>query len=175
MNIVLIGYRGAGKSAVGRMLAARTGGKFVDADDLVEKQCGASIRDIVQSKGWQHFRDLERGIIEEICREDQLIIAPGGGAVLDPANVRSWKKNGLVIWLQADGEVLEKRMNQDPRTPAGRPTLTGKGAMEEFQEVLAARIPYYAQAADVQVDTSALSLEDVVARVWSIVQERKRA
>ncbi len=175
MNIVLIGYRGAGKSTVGRMLAARAGRKFVDADDWIEEQCGAPIRDIVQSKGWQHFRDVEKGIIEEICREDQLVIAPGGGAVLDPANVRSFKKNGLVVWLKADGEVLGRRMNQDPRTPTGRPTLTGKGALEEFQEVLAVRNPYYARAADVQVDTSALNLEEVVEKVWAIVQERKGA
>ena len=175
MNIVLIGYRGAGKSTVGRMLAARAGKKFVDADDWVEEHCGASIREIVQSKGWQHFRDLERGVIEEICRRDQLIIAPGGGAVLDPVNVQSLKKNGLVIWLKADGEVLGRRINQDPRTPASRPTLTGKGALEEFQEVLAVRNPYYAQAADVQVDTSALSLEEVVEKVWSILQEGKAA
>jgi shikimate kinase len=175
MNIVLIGTRGAGKSTVGRLLATRAGKKFVDADELVEKQCGASISDIVRSKGWQYFRDLERGVIEEICRGDQLIIAPGGGAVLDPANVGALKKDGLVIWLKADGEVLGRRMNQDPRTPASRPTLTGKGALEEFQEVLAARNPYYARAADVQVDTSALSLEEVVEKVWSIVQERKGA
>ena len=175
MNIVLIGYRGAGKSTVGRMLAARTGKEFVDADELVEKQCGTSISDIVQSEGWQHFRDLEKGVIEEICRGNQLIIAPGGGAVLDPANVRALKKDGLVIWLKADGEVLGRRMNQDPRTPASRPTLTGKGALEEFQEVLAARNPYYAAAADVQVDTSELSLEEVTEKVWSIVQKRRGA
>ena len=175
MNIVLIGYRGAGKSTVGRMLAARAGKRFVDADELVEKHYGASISDIVQSKGWQHFRDLEKGAIEEICQGDHLIIAPGGGAVLDPANVQSLKKNGFVIWLKADGEVLSRRMNLDPRTPAGRPTLTGKGALEEFQDVLAVRNPYYARAADVQVDTSALNLEEVVEKVCSILQERKGA
>ncbi len=175
MNIVLIGYRGAGKSTVGRMLAARAGIKFVDADELVEKQCGASISEIVQSKGWKHFREVEKGIIAEICREDPLIIAPGGGAVLEPANVRALKKEGLVIWLKADGEVLGRRINEDPRSPASRPTLTGKGALEDLQEVLAMRSPYYAAAADVQVETSALSPEEVVEKVWSIIQERKGA
>ena len=175
MNIVLIGYRGAGKSTVGRMLAARAGKTFVDADERVEKQCGSSISDIVRSKGWQYFRDLEKGVIDEICRGNELIIAPGGGAVLDPANVRALKKNGLVIWLKADGEVLGRRINQDPRTRASRPSLTGKGALEDLQEVLFMRNPYYAAAADVQVDTSELSLEEVAEKVWSIVQKRRGA
>ncbi len=175
MNIILIGYRGAGKSTVGRILADRAGKRFVDSDDLVEKHLGASIRDIVQSKGWQHFRALEKRTIEEICRGDQLIIAPGGGAVLDPANVQSLRKNGLIIWLKADGEVLRRRMIQDPRTTASRPTLTGKGAFEELEEVLAIRNPYYAQAADAQVDTSALNLEEVVEKILSLVRERRGA
>ncbi len=118
---------------------------------------------------------MEKGVIEEICQGDHLIIAPGGGAVLDPANVRSLRKNGLIIWLKADGEVLRGRMNQDPRTTASRPTLTGKGALEESQEVLAIRNPYYAQAADVEVDTSTLDLEEVVEKILSIVRERRGA
>jgi len=175
MNIVLIGYRGAGKSTVGRMLAARAGEKFVDSDDLVEKHLGASISEIVRSKGWKYFRALEKRVIEEICRGDHLIIAPGGGAVLDPANVRSLRKNGLIIWLQADGEVLHRRMVQDPGTTASRPTLTGKGALEELEEVLAIRNPYYAQAADVEVDTSTLGREEVVEKILAIVRERRGA
>ncbi len=175
MNIVLIGYRGSGKSTVGKMLAARAGKNFVDADERVEKQCGTSISDLVRSKGWPYFRDLERGVIEEICQGDQLVIAPGGGAVMDPANVRALKKEGLVIWLKADGEVLGRRINEDPRTLASRPTLTGKGALEDLREVLAMRNPYYAAAADVQVDTSALSPEEVVEKIWSIIQEREGA
>jgi shikimate kinase len=175
MNIVLIGYRGAGKSTVGKMLAARAGRTFVDTDERVERQCGSSIGDIVQSKGWQHFRNLEKGVIEEICRGDELIIAPGGGAVLDPANVRALKKDGILIWLKADAEVLGRRINQDPHTPASRPSLTGKGTLEDLQEVLVMRNPFYAAAADVQVDTSALSLEETAEKVWSIVQKRRGA
>ena len=175
MNIVLIGYRGSGKSTVGRMLAARAGKRFVDSDDLVEKQVGISISDIVRSMGWEHFRVLEERAIEEICREDHLIIAPGGGAVLDPANVRSLRKTGFIIWLRAEGEALRRRMIQDPRTTASRPTLTGKGTLEEFKEVLDIRNAYYAQAADAQVDTSNLSLEEVVEKILWIVRKKKGA
>ena len=87
MNLVLIGYRGSGKSAVGRRLAACLKLTFVDTDDLIEERYGAPISAIVKSHGWGHFRKLENNVIEEISKKDHLIIAPGGGAVLDTANV----------------------------------------------------------------------------------------
>jgi shikimate kinase len=174
MNIVLIGYRGAGKSTVGRRLATRLGREFVDADDLLEKRQGALIRDIVKSLGWEHFRAMEKRIIEEISSGDNLVIAPGGGAVLDDENVRSLKKNGLVIWLKADRQVLYRRMGEDPRTISSRPTLTGKGTLEEFEEVMAFREPFYQKAADIQLDTVDLEVEEVVERILSILLERMR-
>jgi shikimate kinase len=173
MNIVLIGYRGAGKSTVGKMLAARIKKKFVDADDLIEKDVGISISEIVQSKGWQHFRELEKETIEEICKGDHLVIAPGGGAVLDPANVRALRKNGIIIWLKAEVETLHRRVINDPRTAISRPSLTGKGDLEDFQEVVSIRNAYYAEAADAEVDTSKLSLEEVMERILWIVRAKR--
>jgi len=172
MNIVLIGYRGAGKSTVGSRLAIRMGNGFVDTDDLLEKSQGASIRDIVDSYGWGHFRALEKSIIEEVSHKDNLIIAPGGGAVLDPENVMSLKENGLIIWLKAAREVLCQRIDQDSHTVASRPSLTGKGALEEFEEVMASRNPVYERAADVALDTSALDIEEAVAAVLSIIRRK---
>jgi len=172
MNIVLIGYRGAGKSTVGRRLATLTKKEFVDTDDLLEERQGAGISEIVESLGWVHFRAMEKRIIEEISSRDQLVIAAGGGVVLDPANVISLKKNGLVIWLKADRQVLHKRMDLDPRTKVSRPTLTGKGALEELEEIMAYREPFYGQAADVQFDTADLGVEEVVESLLSIIEER---
>jgi len=172
MNLVLIGYRGAGKSTVGRKLASRTGNGFVDTDDLVEKREGACIRDIVASYGWDHFRAVEKKIVEEISRRDNLIIAPGGGAVLDPENVRSLKENGLIIWLKADREVLCSRINQDSQTANRRPTLTGKGAMEEFGEVMAIRNTLYERAADVAIGPAGLNVEEVVEAGLSTMREK---
>jgi len=172
MNVVLIGYRGAGKSTVGAKLAIRTGIGFVDTDDLVEKHQRAPIRDIVASSGWDHFRAVEKKIIEEISRKDNLIIAPGGGAVLDPDNVGSLRKNGLIIWLKADREILCRRIDRDSRTVASRPTLTGKGAREEFGEVMAVRNPFYERAADAEIDTAGLEVEEVVEAVLSVIQEK---
>jgi shikimate kinase len=173
MKIVLIGYRGAGKSTVGRRLATRLGKNFVDTDELVEKRQGLAIRDIVQSKGWAYFRAVEKKIIEEISGRDDLIIAPGGGSVLDAENVGFLRKNGLIIWLKADRHILGKRMEQDPRSHLSRPTLTGQGALEELGEVLASRTPFYEEAADAELDTSALEVEEAVEALLSIIWEKK--
>jgi shikimate kinase len=172
MNVVLIGYRGAGKSTVGSRLAIRMGKGFVDTDDLVEERQRASIRDIVESYGWDHFRAAEKRVIDEVSHSDDFIIAPGGGAVLDPENVASLKKNGLVIWLKADREALCRRIDRDSRTVGSRPALTGKGALEEFGEVMAIRNPFYERAADAQIDTTGMDLEEVVEALSAIIREK---
>ncbi len=172
MNIVLIGCRAAGKTSVGRKLAPRLQMGFVDIDHLIEARCGTPIVDIVKSHGWDHFRKMEKGIIAEISTHDGLIIAPGGGAVLDAENIAMLRKNGLLIWLKADQEVLVGRINQDPRNSGQRPTLTGKGTLEELGEIMAHRDPLYEMAAEVQVDTSSLDMEIVVETLQSILQKR---
>jgi len=173
MNIVLIGYRGSGKSAVGRRLASRMGKRFVDTDDLIESKEG-KISDIVKSHGWDHFRSIEKRMIEEISEKDNLVLALGGGAVLDMDNVKALRKNGFIIWLKADPEVLRKRMKEDHRTPISRPTLTGKGAVQELEEVMAYRDPFYEKAGKIQLDTSSLDVEAVVESILTVLKEAMR-
>ena len=172
MNIILIGYRGSGKSTVGRRLAARLKMRFVDTDDLIEERQGNPISDIVKSHGWGHFRKLERNTIEEISKEDHLIIAPGGGAVLDTDNVKALRGNGFVSWLKADKQTLLKRMNQDPGTNTRRPTLTGKGTSEELKEVMSLREPIYERVSEIQIDTSALDVGAVVENILTVFKDK---
>ena len=172
MNIVLIGYRGSGKSAVGSKLAARLKIRFVDTDDLIEERQGVPITDIVKSHGWDHFRKLEKDTIEEISKGDNLVIAPGGGAVLDAGNVKALRRNGFIIWLKADQDTLLKRMNQDPGTKTRRPTLTGKGTLEEIKETISQRGPFYEKASEIQINTSAMSVEGVLERILVILDEK---
>ena len=174
MNLVLIGYRGSGKSAVGRRLADRLKINFVDTDDLIEERQGIPITDIVKSRGWGHFRKLENNVIEEISKRDHLIIAPGGGAILDTDNVKALRKNGFIIWLKADKQTLLKRINQDQGTNARRPTLTGKGTLEEVKEVLSLREPIYERTSEIQIDTSTLDVEAVVERILAIMKDEVR-
>ena len=172
MNLVLIGYRGSGKSTVGRKLASRLKMKFVDIDDLIEDHQGVPISDIVKSHGWGHFRKLERSAIEEITKEDRIIIAPGGGAVLDSDNVNALRENGLILWLKADKQTLLKRLHQDPGTNTRRPTLTGKGTSEELKEVMSVREPIYERVSEIQIDTSTLDVETVVEKVLTVVKDK---
>jgi shikimate kinase len=172
MNVVLIGYRGSGKSTIGRRLATRLQMKFVDTDNLIEEHHGVLIRDIVESYGWDYFRAMEKQIIKEVSNQDHLVIAPGGGAVLEAENVTALKRNGLMIWLKADKEAIRKRIEQDPRAFVRRPSLTGKGVLEELEEVIAYREPFYKRAAGVEIDTSNLDVEAVVEAVLLILQER---
>lgn len=172
MNIVLIGSRGAGKSVVGKRLAVRMCRSFVDTDDVIETRLGVSISEIIERNGWSHFRETEKRTIAELSGRDALVIAPGGGAVLDPENVLSLKINGLIIWLKASLPILHQRIALDPRTSANRPTLTGKGALKEFEEVMASRIHLYEKAADEQIDTSALDIETTVDYLLSIWARR---
>ena len=172
MNIVLIGNRGSGKSSVGRRLADRLKMTFVDTDDLIEERQGVPITDIVKFRGWGHFRRLENNVIEEISKKDHLVIAPGGGAVLDADNVKALRRNGTIVWLKTDQQTLLKRMNQDPGTNTRRPTLTGRGTLEELQEVMSLREPVYEKVSQVQIDTSTLDVEAVVERILAMVEEK---
>ena len=173
MNIILIGYRGSGKSRVGRRLASRMKKRFVDTDDLIESKEG-EISDIVKSRGWDYFRAIEKRMIEDISREDNLVVALGGGAVLDAENVVNLERKGVIIWLKADPEVLRKRMSEDHRTSVSRPTLTGKGTIEELEEVMAYRDPFYEKAGRIQLDTSSLDVEAVVEKIMTMLKEAMR-
>jgi shikimate kinase len=171
MNIVLIGYRCAGKTTVGSRLASHLRRRFVDTDTVIEERHG-TIRDIVELHGWPHFRVLEKGVIEEISGQDNLIIAPGGGFVLDTDNVAALKKNGLLIWLKANSQAVYLRMMKDPRTGAQRPSLTGKGTLQELEETMASRIPLYARAAEIHFDTSAREVPEVIEGVLFLLNGR---
>lgn len=172
MNLVLIGYRAAGKTTVGRRLSVSLQKEFVDTDDLIEERQGTPIEEIVKIHGWDYFRAIEREVISEISNLDDLIIAAGGGAVLEPENVKALRRNGFIVWLKAEIQILLQRMAKDPRTATGRPSLTGKGTLEELKEVLSRRENFYEQASEVQVDTSLLDVDGVVNSVLSVFQDR---
>jgi shikimate kinase len=147
MNIVLIGYRGTGKSAVGRLLADRL--------DL-------AFQEMVAAKGWEFFREREKDVIRELSGIDEAVIATGGGAVLDPENVRLLKQKGRLIWLDADAQTVITRMQADTNNEQRRPSLTGSEPADETFAVMAARAPFYREAADLCVDTSGKSLDEIV-------------
>lgn len=164
MNIVLIGYRGTGKSAVGRILAERLGWPLFSFDKAIVKMAGKSIPEIVQEKGWEHFRDLETEITLEYSRKDRCIFDTGGGCILRPQNVEALKRNGRLYWLKASVETIASRICGDDQ----RPSLTGgKSFVDEIAEVLAQREEKYRAASDEAIDTDGLSVEQVAERILS--------
>ncbi len=149
MNIVLIGMRGAGKSHLGRLLAARLGREFVDLDVLITARAGQTVSEIVAASGWPGFRDLEAAVTSEVAARDNLVIATGGGIVCAEENTRALKRNGTLVWLRADAATLLKRAGGD----ANRPPLSGESPAAEMRAVLAERTPLYTAAADLEIDT----------------------
>jgi shikimate kinase len=162
MNVVLIGYRGTGKTAVGKVLAAKLGRQVISTDKEIVRRAGSSIPDIVAARGWDYFRDLESSVCRELAGRDDLVIDTGGGAILRQQNVDVFKRNGRLIWLTASVETIAARIGGD----AQRPSLTGtKSHLEEIQEVLAERIPKYQAAADVILATDGRSIDDLAATI----------
>jgi shikimate kinase len=162
MNIVLIGYRCTGKTSVGKALAERLGKAFVDTDDYIEKRANRPISDMVAREGWDSFRKNEREAIRQTTSSGDLVIAAGGGAVLDAENVKNLKRNGVVILLETATQTVLERMRLDEKTEQQRPSLTGQDPLEEIAEVLEVRKPYYQEAMDLSVDTTFKSIEEVV-------------
>jgi shikimate kinase len=158
MNVVLIGYRGSGKSVVAALLAQKLPMTAVNLDQEIEREAGLPIPEVVAKHGWSWFRDLESRITERFSAKDNLILDTGGGVVLQEENVRNLARNGRIFWLKASVDTIATRI----RDSANRPSLTGsKSFLEEIEEVLAERLPLYRAAAHHEVDTDPLSVEEV--------------
>ena len=153
MLLFLIGYRGTGKTTVARHLAERLGWAWFDADVEIESRAKKTIAAIFAEEGESGFRDWEAAVVADLARENNAVIALGGGAILREANRHALLGRGKIIWLQADPQTLFERLSNDEDTPERRPNLTARGGRAEIEEVLAARAPIYEQLADLAVDT----------------------
>lgn len=160
-NIVLIGHRCSGKSAVGRELAKALGRPFVDTDEWIEQWAGCAIQTLVLRHGWGRFRAFEEQVIGKVSKGDNLVISTGGGAVLDAANVKHLQAKGFIVWLQADAAVLRSRMTRDPSSGRNRPALSGGDVLDEIADVLRQRTPQYEKTADLVVNTTHLDIDGV--------------
>lgn len=166
MNVVLIGYRGTGKSTVGKVVAARLGRTMVSTDAEIVKRAGRSISEIVAQHGWDYFRNLESQVCLDLAEGDGLVIDTGGGAILRSENVERLKHHGIVFWLTASIDAITKRIGRDTQ----RPSLTGtKSFVDEIQDVLRERTPKYQAAADHVIVTDERSIvqtaDEILARL----------
>jgi len=167
MKIVLIGYRCTGKTSVGKRLAERLGIPFYDTDELVQKDAGKTIRELVDQEGWDAFRARERAIIKQLPLSADALIAAGGGAIMDAANRKALKEKGLCVWLMADVKTICERMCDDKASAAQRPPLSNDGLEQETAKILEARRPFYQEMADYTIDTSGKGINVIVDEILS--------
>ena len=164
-NIVLMGYRGSGKTHTARYLAKKLGRRIISTDKEIEKIVG-EIGIFVKKNGWKKFRDIESKVIESIHKDD-LIIDCGGGFVERERNVKNLKKNGVIIWLKTRPEQIKERIKGSKE----RPSLTGtKSFLEEIEEVLEKRTPLYKKAADYEIDTGNKPVEQVGNEILKLIK-----
>jgi shikimate kinase len=172
MNVVLIGFRGSGKTTVGRALAERLGREFIDTDDHIERQAAMSIRDLFERHGESHFRTLESQAIAELSKLDGKVIATGGGAVLKYQNMQVFKRAGArTFFLEVGAETARRRIQADAASRQRRPALTDEDPAVEIRKLIEFRRPYYRQAADHVIAADDRKVEEIVEELLKILAE----
>jgi shikimate kinase len=159
-----VGFMGTGKTAVGKLLAARLKKQRLCLDDMIEWKIGKPIVEIFESDGESFFREVEKEIVKAASRDKDAVIDAGGGVVIDEENVKRLKEHGMIICLQARPEVIYERTKGNLH----RPLLKGPNPIDNIKVLLDKREQYYSRA-DYTIDTSELSPDEVVDKVIEIL------
>ncbi|MFH1714834.1 MAG: shikimate kinase [Elusimicrobiota bacterium] len=164
MNIILTGFMGSGKTAVGKRLAKKLNMKFVDLDKLIVKKEGRSINDIFTESGEKYFREIETAAVIEISAKDNIVLSTGGGVVLKDENMDVLGKTGKIIYLRALPEIVYKRVKRDK----SRPLLKVDDPLAKIKELLEKREKYYKRN-DYEINTTDLTIDEAVDRIIEIM------
>jgi shikimate kinase len=167
-NIALIGFMAVGKSAVGKLLAERTGKTFVEIDSLIEDKARKPVNLIFREEGEIAFREYEIEIIKQIFLRKKLVLACGGGVVLNRINIDRLKQESVLVWLTASVESILERLKQTRDT---RPLISGQDRENKVRSLLIFRQPFYERASDIQVDTTNLTVEQVTDSIQAKLKE----
>ncbi len=169
-NIVLIGFMGVGKTAVGQACARELGWGFIDTDLEIEKLAGCSIANLFKEQGEDYFRQLESKVIKKILEHSYQVVATGGGIVTLDKNRRilhdSRLRGSKVIWLQASAAVIWERVKNN----SDRPLLNTADPMAKINYLLSERNEFYQFAADYEIDTSDLTIAEIAQRIIKLVR-----
>jgi shikimate kinase len=157
-NIILTGFMGTGKSSVGTKVAERLNRKFVDMDREIEKLTGMTVSELFRRYGEVRFRSEEKLMAKKIAAQENLVVATGGGIVLDQENIELLKSNGTVVCLEADPQEIFQRVSRKKGT---RPLLKKNLTVNDIVAMLEERKPYYQQA-EITIQTSGRSIDSVV-------------
>ena len=161
-HLLLTGYRGCGKSAIGQLLSQLLSRDLIDTDLAIESAAGKTIAEIFTELGHEGFRDLESDQIASLVSITQpVIISLGGGAILRPENRQRIRSLGKTVWLQATPKTIHDRVANDRSTQTRRPKLSQLGDLEEIRSILEVRMPLYQEVADLVVSTDGRTTDEV--------------
>jgi len=169
-QVVLVGFMGAGKTSVGEALACRLAWDFVDLDAEIVRRSGRSIDAWFMESGEQAFRVAEAEIGNDVLREQDVVVASGGGWAVEAGRLAGLSGDTVSVWLDVDASEALRRVEDDVSL---RPLLSGEGALRKAHEMLNQRRSAYGLA-EVRVDTNGQSVEDVTSRVLAILETRER-
>lgn len=165
-HLFLTGYRGSGKSTIGKLVASHLSRAFVDTDIEIELQSGNTIAEIFARSGEAAFRDLESKQLSQLrSLTEPAVVSLGGGSILRQKNRECIKQLGRTVWLQASPENIFGRISKDVNTQTRRPKLSKLGDLEEIRSILAERSVLYEEVADMCVSTDELSMESVAMKI----------
>ena len=164
-NIVLVGFMGTGKSAVGRVIAQKLEFHFIDTDDVIEQTSKAKISDIFAEHGEGYFRDLESQAVKSVALMKNQVVATGGGVVLRSSNIDLLRTGGPIFCLNATPKAIWDRV----RSSRSRPLLRGPEPLKKIETLLDKRAPYYALA-DHQIETTGVSVDRVADEIISYIE-----
>ena len=170
MNIVLIGYRGTGKSIISRILANNLHCRLYSIDEEIVQKIGKTISQIVLHESWDHFREIEREVVEEVAtKAKNSVIDCGGGVVLDKRNVIDLKRNGKTVLLVSSLEKIIERINRNTDRPPLKKDLSFE---EEHRQILAERESKYQAAADCFFDTTYLKPPQIATQIINFFKKK---
>ena len=161
--------RGGGKSTIAKHLSEKLGKRLADLDEMIEREEGMNITEIIEKFGWEYFRDREAVIVRKAARLKDTVISTGGGVIGRPENIAALKQRGILIFLSSSAKTLTERILND----GGRPRLTEAATtLEEVESVLAERKKLYETVADEIIDDTELPLDEKVGEVMRRLQIR---
>lgn len=165
-HLFLTGYRGSGKSTIGKLVASQLSLAFIDTDDEIELQSGSTISEIFARSGEAAFRDLESQQISLLrSLTEPTVVSLGGGSILRKENRVCIKQLGRTVWLQVSPEKIFDRISKDVNTQTRRPKLSKLGDLEEIRSILAERWALYEEVADMCVSTDELSMGSLAMKI----------